>query len=180
VALWDLETQKLTGEWNFNESNVVSSLSLRPSNPKIALAGYSNGNILVFDMRISGIDPGSKIWGTNIGDTVVRIKDNQNGPERLYATSSAGKCVAWDPASRGLDLKFQAQSSITCCDVHSALPIVAYAGQRDPAVLCTTSGNVLCTAKGVDPGAIFMFHPILPMITFGLHNGAVLSYEISW
>jgi hypothetical protein len=180
IALWDLVTQQLAGEWNFREPNIISALCLRPENPKIAAAGYSNGAIAEVDMRISGLDDASKFWYVNIGDKVVRIRDNRNGRERMYAASSSGKVVIWDAETHGLDPSLNLRMGVAHFDLHSALPIAAFTRQKEHPLLCRCTDAVpLCTAGGVDAASIFAFHQILPMITFALPNGQLISYDIA-
>jgi WD40 repeat protein len=180
VALWDLETQQLAGEWDTREANVVSALCVRPDNPKIVIAGYSNGAIVAIDMRVSSTDSASKVWGVNIGDSVLQIRDNRNGAERMYAASTAGKVFIWDAASHRLEPSVNLKCGLGYFDLHSALPIAAIGRAKEPPVLYrTTDAAQLCVAKGVDPASIFAFHPILPTITFGLPNGHLISYDIA-
>lgn len=177
VALWDMETLKLAGEWNFHESNIASALCLHPGNPQIVMAGYSNGSVVAFDMRINGSNDKSKILSASLGDRVVGISGNRNGGDWLYAASSSGKCVLWNAATNSIANAFNTKTAMEHFDVHSGLPIFAYSGARDQTVLCNTSGNTLFTTKGTDPGSIFLFHPILPVITFG-SPGGIQSYNV--
>ena len=177
VALWDVETLKLAGEWNFRESNIASALCLHPGNPQIVMAGYANGNLIAFDTRIAGNNEKSKIFSASMGDRVVGISGNRNGGDWLYAASCTGKCMLWDAAKSVFANAFNSKTAVEHFDVHSGLPIFAYSGARDQTVLCNTSGNTLFTTKGAEPGSIFTFHPILPVITFGSQAG-IQSYNI--
>ena len=177
VALWDIESQKLAGEWNYTESNIASAICLLPGNPNIVMAGYTNGNVMAFDMRISGSNDASKIVSMNLGDAVIGISENRNGGDFLYAMSSGGKCMSWNSATNTFETAFHSKSAVEHFDVHSGLPIVAYSGPRDQPVLANTSGNALFTVKTAETGSIFSFHPILPVITFGSPN-CIQSYNI--
>ena len=141
------------------------------------MAGYTNGNVMAFDMRISGSNDASKIVSMNLGDAVIGISENRNGGDFLYAMSSGGKCMSWNSATNTFETAFHSRSAVEHFDVHSGLPIVAYSGPRDQPVLANTSGNALFTVKTAETGSIFSFHPILPVITFGSPN-CIQSYNI--
>lgn len=177
IALWDVETLKLAGEWNYSESNIASALCLLPGNPNIVMAGYSNGNIIGFDMRISGSNAQSKIIGMNMGDNVIGISENRNGGDFLYAASSSGKCVFWNSATNTFQDAFNCKCTMEQFDIHSALPIAAYSRVKEQPVLANTSGSTLFNVKTTDPGSIFSFHPILPVITFGSQS-SIQSYNV--
>jgi hypothetical protein len=98
----------------------------------------------------------------------------------MYAASSGGKVFVWDAVSHQIEPTLNLNCQLESFDLHSALPIAAFGRLREQPILWNTNNvAVLGTARSVEPGSIFAFHPILPTITFGLTSGHVVSYDIT-
>jgi hypothetical protein len=134
--------------------------------------------MIALDTRIGDGSNGAMIWSGSAGERVLRISDNRNGRERLYAASAAGRVVVWEAATNSTETAFNLRTQIDCFDVHSALPIIAYSKAKEPPVVCAMNGTPLCTAKAIECASVFAFHPILPIITFGLPNGNLMLHDI--
>lgn len=178
IALWDIESQKLIGEWRLMDQNIASKIMYLPSSNDVALAGYVSGNIIGIDLRVASGLKSSRIMNFSLADKLVNFGGNRNGGEFIYAASKNGRCVCWNAISKQLNNSINMNAEITNFDVHVGLPILAFSKAHENVVITSPTGQVLYTSKTIGSDCKMKLHPILPVLTFSQANGEVSSYNI--
>lgn len=179
IALWDIESQKLVGEWYGMDQYIASKIMYSPSSTDIAIAGYASGSIVGVDLRVASGLKSARIMSFSLSDKLVNFGGNRNGGELIYAASQNGKCMCWNVLSKQLNnCRATQNASIINFDVHQALPLLAIGRANETIVLKSITGEVLYTSRGIASNSIIKFHSILPVITFAQANGEISSYSI--
>ncbi|OHT10466.1 hypothetical protein TRFO_20199 [Tritrichomonas foetus] len=178
IALWDIESQKLIGEWNLMDQNVASKIMYLPGSTDVVLAGYVSGNIIGVDLRVASGLKSARIMSFSLADKLVNFGGNRNGGDLIYATSQSGRCVCWNAASKQLNNCVSHNTEVLNFDVHEVLPLLAFSRPKENVVITSPTGQVLYTTKSIVSDSIFKFHPILPVLTFSQANGEISSYNV--
>ena len=178
IALWDIESQKLVGEWCLMDQNVASKIIYLPGSTDVALAGYVSGNIIGVDFRVASGLKSSRIMSFSLADRLVSFGGNRNGGEFIYATSQSGRCVCWNAISKQLNNCVTHNNEVSHFDVHTVLPLLVFSKPKENMTITSPTGQVLYSAKSISPDSNYKFHPILPVITFSQPNGEIQTFNI--
>ena len=171
VALWDIASQKIVGEWMSDEQSIATAIGLHPVNPSVAIVGYANGAVNTIDIRapikisrmtVSPSDPITHISGIN---------------DLIYVSSNHGKCAILDSLQNTFSLLSSASSVLKQFTIHSKYPLAMMCDTKTPPQIATPDGTPFYSFSQVSPTAIFKFHTELPVVAFGTQQGELLTYK---
>ena len=173
IALWDLGTQKLIGEWMSDEQHIATAIGLQPNNPSLAVVGYSNGSLNCVDIR----EPSSKIrrLTVSLGDQITNLSGNG---DLIYVGTSKGKCAIWDSVQGKLSMLSSSTYNIKRFTTHRSLPIIIMSESNHSPKLAGPDGVPIHTFDQVAPNSIFALHDVLPIVAFGTQSGELITYRL--
>ncbi|OHT05362.1 hypothetical protein TRFO_05942 [Tritrichomonas foetus] len=176
VQCFDTVTQKLVNEWS--APSRITAVSLHPGNENICVVGLFNGNMIAIDLRTKETSVNNELLSIGVRDPIVRISPNRNGADFEYAVTTSGKLIEWNATSHNVRIINSHSNNVSEFDMHRSLPLIAIGSKTEAPAILTPQGQVLHKTKNVQPGAVFSFHPILPVITFGTSNCELMAYDI--
>lgn len=173
VAIWDIDTQQLVGEWPSEEQHIASSLCLSPSNSNMVYVGYANGSLNAVDIR----DPDARVRRLTItlGDRISAISASG---ELIYASTPGGKCAIWNVGEGSLSTLRIPQSPPKHFVAHRHLPLLVSTDNIAAPQCAGPDGLPIFSFKEVNPNCIFAVHPNLPAVVFGTAQGDMYTYVL--
>ena len=175
LALWDIESQKLVGEWNSSGRNISTSLTFHPSDKNRLYVGYSDGSIIEIDTRISSMTNSSKFTSVTLGEKIVDIGVNMNDGEFIFAASNS-KCSIINTKTKSISNLLTFQNHISKFAAHATIPLIALTRQKDVLSIYNRKGQLLHQLKNVGSEGIYKFNSISPVLNVAV-NDELTSYN---
>lgn len=176
LALWDIKTMKLIGEWQCgdDEEKKATGIAMHPGNQSVCTIGFDNGGFTAIDTRSN-----ETILTVSIGEKIIGLAENIVHTNLIYAATKSGRCLAWDMKTNNLTPCGNQKMKAYSFDAHFSLPIFGFSAEDDCPVVTTTDAKCTVKVNDVSQRSIISFHPILPVVSFGSPTGIVQTFNIS-
>lgn len=177
VRLWDLQTQRVIGEWSTGAKQAVTALACNPVDPNICMVGSHNGLIVSMDLRCSERNGPTNVDAPKANERILKICPyvDRTGTS-FFAATSKGSVMMWETLDTLQILKNL--QPITDFDVHSACPMTVVSQANSYPIICDFNMKTVHTIKGVGHGSVCSFHPALPLVAFANAAGELHEYEL--
>ena len=176
VRLWDLETQRVIGEWSTGAKQ-VTALSCCPLKPNICMVGSQNGLLVSLDLRASDLQGPANVDAPRADEKIIKICPYvETKTTSFFAGTSKGSFMRWENLSNVQLLKVG--HPMMDFDVHTAFPMTVMSPANSYPVLCDFNMKTIHTVKGVGYGSVCAFHPALPLVAFATPTGEISEYEL--
>jgi len=179
VALWDIESQKLVGEWStFDQFTGVSAITMHHAMPEICVIGSGTGSLATIDFRQPQEENAKSILSVQIGDKIIRIGGYRESPRTVFAGTAGGKCLSWDSRNNKVSYIGSRYGQLCSFETHPLCPVLMCATTVDQPFLLSPSGTILLRALEVGPGALIASHKSEPTIAFACPSGDFFMFNM--
>ena len=179
IRLWDLEAQRLVGEWASGATESVTALAVHSQSSDMCVAGFVNGLILSIDLRCNHANGPDVISVPKAQEEVFKIVDGiGNRPLSFIACTRQGSCVQWEDLENPSFIELE-DMALSDFDAHSHSPLLVFAPKASVPVMTDMNGKIIHRLKAAGPNASCSFHSVLPVVAFGTTNGDVIEYELT-
>lgn len=174
--LWDIEGQRVVGEWEIDSSSPVSALAINPIEPNILIAGYTNGRFVSLDIRADNLKTIQDINSTQKSNKIMKIIWNYSN-SMFYAADEKGYLSKWS-SLEDIKTPFSTGAELFCFDAHPNFPLFVFSMKDGHPIIVNNDADVLHELSDVPSCSACCFHPSLPIVGFGTPNGEVIEFEM--
>ena len=179
IRLWDIEAQRLVGEWASGATERVTALRVHAQSSDMCVAGFVNGLILTFDLRCSHANGPEVISVPKPREEVFKIVDGLSSTSVSFmACTRQGSCVQWEDLEQPSFIQIE-EMMLSDFDAHSYSPLLTFAPQASIPIITDLDGHIIHRLKAVGPNACCSFHSVLPVVAFGTTNGDLIEYQLT-
>eukprot|EP00051_Salpingoeca_urceolata_P019295 m.280281 g.280281 ORF g.280281 m.280281 type:complete len:1393 (+) comp19398_c0_seq3:236-4414(+) len=175
IQIWDAGSEMRVSCIPTDVSSPITSICVDKTSGHSLLAGYGNGNVRLFDVRM----PASKATVQHYEqhkDKVINVHLQKGGGKHLLSASRAGEVLWWDPRFAGQSVRsltaysMRKDDGMTAFVVHDYAPLLATATPNQFIKIFNMDGELLNHHKHyndflgecVGPNSCLGFHPLRP------------------
>lgn len=192
IQLWDCETEMRSFRIPSGVNSCVTSLCVDKNEGNLLIAGYGNGNVRLFDLRLPHDNcvvqqyKHHKSW-------VVNVHIQRGGLYNILSGSKNGDVLWWDPRYVGEPVRsltayrLKKEESMTAFVVHDYASMLATASPNQFIKIFTLEGELLNHHKhytnflgeSIGPISSLSFHPYKPYLAAGSYEKILSVYAPS-
>jgi len=173
LILWDLNSERMIGEWRVDPINRnASALSYNIMNNNISYIGYDKGAFVAFDTRES-----KSILTVNLEGKIISIKNCSNGS--AYFATDKGSCFNIDMRNNSVNHVFRHKKlGFSSFDASFSHQFFAISQDNDYPQITTLDGSLVHTIKENQlKGSHSCIHRKQPVVHF-FNGSCVFSYNV--
>ena len=178
VCLWDLETQKIIGEWKTPDLYAISTMSILNSDENLCICGLNNGCLTPVDFRTPQNSQPSKILNSSMSDKVVHVANFFAQEQVIYAASVNGIITSWDTRGDQILTVTKKEGPIFSFDSHTHFPVLFCSSAKESPEMLTPNMQFIGSLDNIGPNSFISAHQRLNLISFGDALGNVHVFEL--
>jgi regulator-associated protein of mTOR len=176
IRLWDVEAQRVVGEWGSGASQSVTAIAVHPRDQNLCMAGFQNGLLVAMDLRCGERAGPRNVDAPRAQETILKICTNVGEGACFFAGTAKGSVIQWETLDDHRLLRDA--GPLAHFDVHRTSPMCLLSPSGSYPVICDFDMKLLHPLRGEESGAVCAFHPALPTVGCVSSSGEISQYEV--
>ena len=179
VCSWDLNSQRILGEWETGAQAETTSILTDPNNTDSIICGSKNGVLRELGLTDPTACAFLYLSAQHPNFSIKRIECWKSENCKFFLAINNGLVDTWTPKNDITALLVQHEMKLHDFRAHRLYPVLIYSPEDAAPFATNHNGEVIHTFKNIGDGTVCVCHPLLPVFGFGAKTGDVIIYQLA-